>query len=177
MVSYSINSFISVVVEGPADVTNEHSNELLEPIWTLWEARAVGFVASLPIFIYRVILKSLRDFRTRLRNNQDRHQGCTIWSTCKGGQKLGVSLSLSVDMLLSAVSVLVVAQSSSEIPEGLMNKPVLIWTSFRMKLILPGQFRRRLFTQGVDAVGSWRWPLTPSSAEFLERVQLYLYSP
>jgi len=35
-----------------------------------------------------------------------------------------VSLSLSVDMLLSAVSVLVVAQSSSEIPEGLMNNPV-----------------------------------------------------
>ena len=27
-------------------------------------------------------------------------------------------------MLLSAVSVLVVAQSSSEIPEGLMNSPV-----------------------------------------------------
>jgi len=31
---------------------------------------------------------------------------------------------LSVDMLLSAVSDLVVAQSSSEIPEGLMNNPV-----------------------------------------------------
>jgi hypothetical protein len=29
-------------------------------------------------------------------------------------------------MLLSAVSVLVVAQSSSEIPEGLMNNPVVI---------------------------------------------------
>ena len=29
-------------------------------------------------------------------------------------------------MLLSAVSVLVVAQSSSEIPEGLMNNPVEI---------------------------------------------------
>ena len=29
-------------------------------------------------------------------------------------------------MLLSAVSVLVVAQSSSEIPEGLMNNPVCI---------------------------------------------------
>ena len=29
-------------------------------------------------------------------------------------------------MLLSAVSVLVVAQSSSEIPEGLMNNPVQI---------------------------------------------------
>jgi len=45
-----------------------------------------------------------------------------ISSTCKVGQKLGVSL--SVDMLLSAVSVLGVAQSSSEIPEGLMNNPV-----------------------------------------------------
>ena len=34
-------------------------------------------------------------------------------------------------MLLSAVSVLVVAQSSSEIPEGLMNNPVCIYnTSF-----------------------------------------------
>jgi hypothetical protein len=34
--------------------------------------------------------------------------------------------SLPVDMLLSAVSVLVDAQSSSEIPEGLMNNPVFI---------------------------------------------------
>ena len=33
--------------------------------------------------------------------------------------------SLPIDMLLSAVSVLFVAQSSSEIPEGLMNNPVL----------------------------------------------------
>jgi hypothetical protein len=32
--------------------------------------------------------------------------------------------SLPIDILLSAVSVLVVAQSSSEIPEGLMNNPV-----------------------------------------------------
>jgi len=33
--------------------------------------------------------------------------------------------SLPIDIFLSAVSVLVVAQSSSEIPEGLMNNPVL----------------------------------------------------
>ena len=33
--------------------------------------------------------------------------------------------SLPIDMLLSAVSVLVVAQSSSDIPEGLTNNPVL----------------------------------------------------
>jgi len=32
--------------------------------------------------------------------------------------------SLPIDMLLSAVSVFVVAQSSSEIPEGFMNNPV-----------------------------------------------------
>ena len=32
-------------------------------------------------------------------------------------------------MLLSAVSVLVVAQSSSEIPEGLMNNPVYVFTA------------------------------------------------
>ena len=37
----------------------------------------------------------------------------------------GLFFSLPIDMLLSAVSVLVVAQSSSEIPEGLMNNPVL----------------------------------------------------
>ena len=35
--------------------------------------------------------------------------------------------SLPIDMLLSVVSVLVVAQSSSEIPEGLMNNPVCVW--------------------------------------------------
>jgi len=33
--------------------------------------------------------------------------------------------SLHIDMLLSVVYVLVVAQSSSEVPEGLMNNPVL----------------------------------------------------
>ena len=28
-----------------------------------------------------------------------------------------------------------------------------------------------------EAVGAWRWPPTPSSAEVKERVKLYLYSP
>ena len=39
-------------------------------------------------------------------------------------QKKTLRDSLTIDMLLSAVSVLVVAQSSSEVPEGLMNNPV-----------------------------------------------------
>jgi len=49
--------------------------------------------------------------------------------------------SLSIDMLLSAVFVLVVAQSSSEIPEGLMNNPVLFFTMllFGMRCTSPNQ--------------------------------------
>ena len=39
-------------------------------------------------------------------------------------QKKTLRDSLPIDMLLSAVSVLVVAQSSSEVPEGLTNNPV-----------------------------------------------------
>ena len=39
--------------------------------------------------------------------------------------------SLPIDMLLSAVSVLVVAQSSSEIPEWLLNNPVYQWQSMQ----------------------------------------------
>ena len=48
-------------------------------------------------------------------------------------------------MLLSAVSVLVVAQSSSEIPEGLMNNPIyyayiIVWQvrSPRPRIVLVG---------------------------------------
>ena len=45
--------------------------------------------------------------------------------------------SLPIDMLLSAVSVLAVAQSSSEIPEGLMNNPVYVFgLSNSIELIL-----------------------------------------
>jgi hypothetical protein len=34
-------------------------------------------------------------------------------------------------MFLSAVSVLVVVQLSSEVPEGLMNNPVYVWVRLR----------------------------------------------
>ena len=44
--------------------------------------------------------------------------------------------SLPIDMRLSAVSILVVAQSSSEIPEGLMNNPVYTWSSVTRALII-----------------------------------------
>ena len=39
--------------------------------------------------------------------------------------------SLPIDMLISTVSVLVVAQSSSEIPEGLINNPVYMKLCYR----------------------------------------------
>jgi len=41
-------------------------------------------------------------------------------------QKKTLRDSLPIDVLLSALSFLVVAQSSSEFPEGLMNNPVYI---------------------------------------------------
>jgi len=43
-------------------------------------------------------------------------------------QKKSLRDSLPIDMLLSALSFLVVAQSSSDVPEGLMNNPVLYTT-------------------------------------------------
>ena len=45
-------------------------------------------------------------------------------------------------MLLSAVSVLVVAQSSSEIPEGLMNNPV--YCAVLKRLATPSNFHNPL---------------------------------
>jgi len=39
-------------------------------------------------------------------------------------QKRTLRDSLPIDVLLSALSFLVIAQSSSEVPEGLMNNPV-----------------------------------------------------
>jgi hypothetical protein len=48
-----------------------------------------------------------------------------ISSTCKVGQKLGVSLSLSFDMLLFGVTIPVTVPQRSKIPEGIMNCPVL----------------------------------------------------
>jgi hypothetical protein len=51
-------------------------------------------LSSVPLFLYRVIHKSLWNFRTRLHNNQDGHSRKELSSTCKVGQKLGVSLPL-----------------------------------------------------------------------------------
>jgi hypothetical protein len=58
---------------------------------------------------------------TAQQPRQTRHKKAKAPSTKKTWRD-----SLPIDMLLSAVSVLVVAQSSLEIPEGLMNNPVYI---------------------------------------------------
>jgi len=59
--------------------------------------------------------------------------------------------SLPIDMLLSALSFLVVAQSSSEVPEGLMNNPVLFCEKttlevihIKEKVIIPIAFSKAL---------------------------------
>ena len=50
--------------------------------------------------------------------------GMCVYYAVRTGYLKTLRYSLPIDMLLSAVSVLVVAQSSSEVPEGLMNNPV-----------------------------------------------------
>ena len=65
-------------------------------------------------------------------------QKLALTSPTGGGRSIGIVRSRTkatefIDMLLSAVSVLVVAQSSSEIPEGLMNNPVLARRSLCLK--------------------------------------------
>ena len=61
-----------------------------------------------------------RHFSSRLPSSGGTWKYAKVLSTKKTWRD-----SLPIDMILSAVSVLVVAQSSSEIPEGLMNNPVL----------------------------------------------------
>ena len=57
-------------------------------------------------------------------------------------------------MLFSAVSVLVVAQSSSEIPEGLMNNPVhcisMSMSSDEEDIFIMWRMRRRLKEETLD---------------------------
>jgi hypothetical protein len=75
--------------------------------------------------MYRVFHKSLRNIRTQLSNNEDTHSRKNISSTCKVGQKVGVSLSLSVDMLPFDVTIPATVTQRSDFPEGLINYPVL----------------------------------------------------
>ena len=69
----------------------------------------------------RFLIHCERHFSSRLPPSGGTQKYAKVPSTKKTWRD-----SLSIDMLLSAASVLVVAQSSSEIPEGLMNNPVSI---------------------------------------------------
>jgi hypothetical protein len=61
-------------------------------------------------------------------------------------KKLG-EISLPIDILLSAVSVLVVAQPSSEIPEGVMNYPVLTpWSRVLLEKLTGSQLVKKFPT-------------------------------
>jgi len=53
-------------------------------------------------------------------------------------QKKNLRDSLPIDMLLSTVSFLVVAQSSLEVPEGLMNNPVYLLIIKHLQLYITG---------------------------------------
>jgi hypothetical protein len=75
--------------------------------------------------LYRIIHKSLRDFRPLRYSSWDGHAGREHVNRGRNTPSFCPTLQV-LDMLLSAVSVLVVAQSSSEVPEGLMNYPVFV---------------------------------------------------
>ena len=59
-------------------------------------------------------------------------------------------------MLLSVVSVLVVAQSSSEVPEGLMNNPVLKGEKDTRADIRPSKFIKNTGKQKKKSLESLR---------------------
>ena len=71
-----------------------------------------------------VIHKSLRDFRPLWYSSRDGHAEGEHVNRGRDTKKTWRD-SLPIDTLLYAVSVLVVAQPSSEVPEGLMNYLVL----------------------------------------------------
>ena len=77
-------------------------------------------------------------------------------------------------MLLSAVSVLVVAQSSSKIPEGLMNNPV--YYKILLKKLTVAQLSRRFlpFTETTIPIPSIRRAVFPftSGTAFCRRTGL-----
>ena len=77
----------------------------------------------------RFLIHYERQFSSRLPPS------CGTWKYAKApSTKKTWRDSLTIDMLLSAVSVLVVAQSSSEIPEGLMNNPVYLRVNYYWSL-------------------------------------------
>jgi len=84
-------------------------------------------------YIYRVIHKFLQDFRPlRYDCPLAVKPASTPWRLV---HKKTWRDSLPIDTLLSAVSVLVVAQPSSEVPEGLMNYPVYQRSKYQLRAV------------------------------------------
>jgi hypothetical protein len=76
-------------------------------------------LSSTQTYKYRVFSKSLRDVRPLRYISRDGHaEGEHV------NRGRGLSYLTGARYVLSAVAVLVVAQPSSEVPEGLMNYPV-----------------------------------------------------
>ena len=73
--------------------------------------------------------------------------------------------SLPIGMLLSAVSVLVVAQSSSEIPEGLMNNPVYCKPTKAYNVVI-------LFVLNIDLNFIPLYQYNPVSNDLMESLRL-----
>jgi hypothetical protein len=81
--------------------------------------------STIPSNIYRIIHKSLRDVRHLRYSSQDGHTEGEHVSRGRDTPKV-LSYLTGAQYVFSAVSVLVVAQPSSEVLEGIMNYPVCI---------------------------------------------------
>ena len=71
----------------------------------------------------RFLIHCARHFSSRLPPSG----GTCKYAKAASTKKITLIDSVPIDMLLSALSFLVVAQSSSEVPEGLMNNPVYLY--------------------------------------------------
>jgi hypothetical protein len=110
------------------------------PILQLLDMSTLGDAADINLVI-KSLPRDLPQLRRRIVEAVaaiDRQMLQSVWqepdyridisSTCKVGQKLGVYVSPSVGILLFGVTIPVTVPQRSEIPEGLMNYPVHIFT-------------------------------------------------
>ena len=80
------------------------------------------FLITINIQLYRVIHKSLRNFRTRLRNKQDRHSRREHIEHVEGRTE-NWRVSSSVDMLSFSGTIPATVTQRSEISEGTYELP------------------------------------------------------
>ena len=130
---------------------------------------------------YRVINKSLRDFRTRLRNNQDRHgrkehiMGPWARTACSFRSAQAATL---LEFMYHSRIVLSVGGSMWYMIRNLRCKSQLtqFWQIPRHRMLSYSLWTPFFFTTTpYRSWGTWKYAKTPSTKENLERFSTYWY--